>query len=270
MKIIALMGCKGGITKTSLTVNLAAGLARAGLRVLVMDTDWQASATVSMGVMARPSLAELILSNFEFQDVVTLVAPLFHGGTGEVFVLPTDASNLEVERSADTVPLIYQRLPELDGWADVVLVDTSPAVNELNTAMYYAADYVLLPTTLDKLSIVGLRNTFTFLKQAAQQGQSKGYNVASILGIVPNRFSARQKVERDNLGYVRGKYEDVCPVFTEMRDLTVWKQAVQMRQSIFAYQPEDDPSARRSARTAAREIMPVVEGILAVVKGAAV
>lgn len=270
MKVIAVMGCKGGITKTSLTVNLAAGIARAGLRVLVMDTDWQASATVSMGVPARPGLAELILSNLEFQEVIVPVRQKFHGGNGELYALPTDASNIRLERDLNTVPTVHSRLPELEGWADFVLVDTSPAINELNTAMYYAADYVLLPTTMDKLSITGLKNTFTFLKQAAQQGMDTGYKVASILGIVPNRFKAREKVERDNLGYIRGKYEDVCPVFPEMRDLTVWKQSVQLRSSIFAYQPEDDPSARRSARTAAHEVQPVVDGILRLVQGAAV
>jgi chromosome partitioning protein len=270
MKIIALMGCKGGITKTTMTVNLAAGLARAGLRVLVVDTDWQASATTSMGIKARPGLAELVLSNHEFQEVILPVDRAFHDGSGDLFVLPTDTSNMEIERNPDTVPILYQRFGELRNWADVVLMDTSPGINELNTAMYYVSDYVLLPTTLDKLALVGLKNTFAFLKSASAKGTAAGYRSAAVLGIVPNRFSPREKVERDNKGYLHGKYEDVCHVFDEMRDLTIWKQAVQMKKSIFAYQPADDPSARRAARAAAHEIMPVVEGILQVVQGAAV
>lgn len=264
MKIISLIGRKGGITKTTLADNLAAGAALRGLRVVLVDADGQANTCRLTGVKPEPGFYNLILGESEFADVLKPVKPAFLGGAGELYVLPTDDSQRVVEQDKTAAALILERFEELNGWADLVLVDTSPGITEVHAAFYLASDYVLLPTTLDYLGITSLQSTMSYLASAAGIGAADGLKAADLLGIVPNCFAASEKVQQANVGYLRGKYESQCTVFSPLRSLTVWKQAAQMRQSIYAYRPEDDYNARRQSRIAANELQPVLDAVLSV------
>lgn len=259
--IIALMGRKGGITKTTTATNLAAALALNGLRTVLVDADGQANTTSIVRAKPEPGFFRLLLEDREFAEVLRPVSVEFLGQAAEFYVLPSDDSQRQVEQYDKTAPLIVQRFEELDGWADAVIVDTSPGITEVHAGFYYAADYVLLPTTLEFASVKSLASTLTYLTAAQDAGRKANYDTAQILGIIPNRFAAAEKVQQSNVGYLRGKYEQYT-VFPAIRNLTVWNQAAQMRQSIYAYAPEDDYNARRQARIAANEFKPVVDAVM--------
>lgn len=261
-QVIAIMGRKGGITKTTVAANLAAGCARAGLRTVLVDADGQASACRMVGVEAEPGFFNLILGDREFNEVLRPVPTKFIGESGECFILPTDDSQRQVEQHSDTAARIYERFQEIRDWADVVIVDTSPGITEVHAGFYYAADYILAPTTLEALSLGSLQKTLAYRDEAMARGQKGGYPVAQILGILPNRFVAAEKIEQSNVGFLKGRYSERWTVFEAMRNLTVWKQAGQLKQSIFAYAPKDDYSARRQARTAANEFAPILNSVL--------
>lgn len=261
MKIISLMGRKGGITKTTLATNLAAGCARAGLKTLLVDADGQANTSRIVRVSPQPGFANLILADREFSDVLLPVPPSFAGVQADFFILPSDDSQRQVEQNPETPAIIFERFGELDSTFDVVIVDTPPGITEVHAGFYFVSDYVLLPTTLEFSSITSLGSTLTYLASAAQAGAASGYPTAQIMGIVPNRFAAREKVQQSNVGYLKGKYEQYN-VFEAMRDMTVWNQASQLRQSIFAYMPDDDYNARKQARKAANEFRPVLDAVL--------
>jgi cellulose biosynthesis protein BcsQ len=262
MKVFSVLGFKGGITKTSLAVNLAAGFARSGLRTVLLDMDAQANSTTIMRAKAAPGIYNLILADHEFKDVVQIVSPKFCGMDCPLFLVPSNPSQSLVDKNDATPSLICERIEELDGWADVVVIDTSPGATETHAGVYYASDFVILPTTLQMFSLQSLAMTISFLANAAEKGRGKGYEPGAVLGIAPNCFSTNARVEQSNFGYVRGKYDDHYNVFPAMRKLTVWDQAAQLRQSIFAYEPADDYNTRRQAKAAVHEFNAIMQAAL--------
>lgn len=285
VKIITLMGRKGGITKTTLAANLAAGCVRAGARTLLVSADGQANldditcsaAIIKDGVIrfkqfqGAPGMYRLLLEDADFSDVLISVPARYAGIDGHFFLLPTDdGGNRKLEQNSKTPSLIYQRFGELEGHFDVVIVDTSPAITEIHAGFYYTSDYVLLPTTLEYASIASLGSTLTYLATAAKEGRAAGYPVAQVLGIVPNCYRTSEGIQRENKGFLVGRYAERFTVFEAIRDLTAWNQANQNRQSVYAYLPEGDYSGQRRAKTAANELRPVLDAVLGVIEGAKV
>lgn len=260
-KIFSLIGRKGGITKTTLSVNLAAGCARAGLKTLLVDADGQGNASTYVRLQPHDAFHSLVLGDAEFADVLKPVPVDFHG-QGDLWLLSSWNLQQQVEGNKETPSRIYDRFSELEGVFDVVIVDTSPGTTEVHAGFYYTSDYVLLPTVCDFMSIKSLESTFSYLAKAAEEGAAAGFPVAEILGIIPNRFAGAQKVQQANVGYLRGRYDQQFTVFPFLRDLTVWLQAAQFKQSIFCYAPADDYGARRQARMAAAELSPVLDSIV--------
>lgn len=268
---ITIMGRKGGITKSTLAVNIAAGCARAGLRTLLIDADGQGNATESMRIKREDGFYALVLEDAEFNDVIRPVSSEFAGGEYELYCLPSADGMQAVEKHSETPTIVYERFQELRGVMDVVIVDTSPGITEVHSAMYYTSDYVLLPTLCEFASIKSLGTTLSYLRYAETLGAEQGLPVADVLGIVPNRFSASEKVQQVNLGVIHGKYGKrhggPYEIFPPMRNLTVWNQAAQLRQCIQAYQLTDDYNARRQARVATAEIQPLVQRVIEIANG---
>lgn len=263
MKVFSVLGFKGGVTKTTLAANLAAGFARSGLRTVLLDMDAQANSTIIMRAKPAPGIYNLLLADSKFKDVVQLVSPKFSGMECPLFLVPSDPSQSAVDKNPKTPSLICERIEGLRNWADVIVIDTSPGATESHAGVYYASDFVLLPTTMQMFSLQGLAMTVQFLNNAAEIGHDKGYQPGAVLGIVPNCFSANERIQQSNFGYIRGKYDDHFNVFPPIRKLTVWDQAVHLRQSIFAYNPVDDYNARRQAKAAVREFDAVMQAALA-------
>lgn len=259
MKIIAVKGQKGGVGKTTLAVNIAAWLARVGLRTLLVDADKQGNASVSVDIAPHDGLFKLLMEDREFADVLVPVDRKFHG-EGELWLLSSWTQNMTLEYDKETPGLIYERFQELEGAMDAVVVDTSPGQTEIHAGLYYCADFVLLPTQLDWMSLYSLGSSIAFLEVAKVRGEVAGYPSAQLLGIVPNMFMARERVQTENFGWLKGKYDGECRVFDFLRNMTVWRQASAMRQSIYEFKA-DDPKASAKARL---ELQPVVDAVLSV------
>lgn len=255
--VIAVLGRKGGITKTTLAATLAANLARGGLRTVLIDADGQGNATQMVGQRRAPGMHDVMLNDAEWADCLLPVGQTFTGETEqlrEMYVLPSDDSQRELEAHPAAAGRIAERMAELRGMCDVIVVDTSPGITEVHAGMYVAADWALLPTSMEWAAISSLQHTLAYL-EATKRAAGTG---ATALAIVPNLFSASEKIQRENYGYLRGRYGHQITVLEPMRRLTVWAQASQLKQSIWAYEPADDYNARRMARTAAGEAMELV------------
>lgn len=254
-------GRKGGLGKTLVAKTLAAGCARAGLRTVLVDADGQGNASQGTRIKPHDAFYELIISDAEFSDVLKPVSAVFHG-EGELWLLSAWSRQMQVEMNDNTPKLIYERFQELEGWADVVIVDTSPGITHVHAGFYYASDYIILPTLCDMPSISSLSSTFSYLAQAGEAGRAAGYPAAQVLGILPNCFSGKEKVQQVNLGIVIGKYGDANHIFNVMRNLTIWRQADQLRQSIYTLTDDADYQTRRQSRAASSEFQPVLDAVL--------
>jgi chromosome partitioning protein len=264
--ILSVMGRKGGITKTTVATNLAAACAGAGLFTVLVEMDGQGNASEAMGIKPRDDFHDLMLGNCEWSDVLQPALTTFTDG--ELFALSASDLTREVEENPNTPSMIYERLKLLRGWADVVIVDTSPGITQVHAGCYYASDYVLLPTLCELDSVNSVSKTLGFLKTANEAGAAAGYPAAEVLGIIPNRYPSGERNAQFLLGVVQGRFGHEYPILGPIRDATVWASARRTEHSIFTYQGANY-AERRSINVARKDFEQVAQVVIAKVKAEA-
>jgi flagellar biosynthesis protein FlhG len=147
-RVIAVASGKGGVGKTSLTVNLAIALAREGKRAVVLDGDLGlANVDVLLGVHPRYTLEHVVSGQRSLGEVM-VPAP------GGIWVVP-GASGLEAlaDLSEEQRQYLISSLAELDGRVDVLLIDTAAGVSREVSAFLEAAPEVIVVTTPEPTAI---------------------------------------------------------------------------------------------------------------------
>jgi cellulose biosynthesis protein BcsQ len=260
--ILSILGRKGGIGKTTFAKNICAAAALQGYTTILIDADGQGNATDGVRVKRFDGFRTLLMENAEWSDVLQPVPVEFTGAEAHnFFVLPASDRQVEVEQHPETPALIYDRMQDLRGYADIVVCDLPPGTSNSHIGLYYASDYVLLPTLCEFDSVQSLGSTISYLNNAAESGRKVGYKAAQVLGIAPNRFIVTERVHQTNSGYVRGKYDAHYTVFNPLRDLAVWRKASQLRMSIFALSEMGVYAERVEARKAISELAPITNTI---------
>ncbi|OYW58500.1 MAG: chromosome partitioning protein ParA [Rhodobacterales bacterium 32-66-7] len=158
--ILALANQKGGVGKTTTAINLAAGLAELGKRVLLVDIDPQGNTSTGLGVRpdARKKTSyDLIVDSIGLQDVVI---PTDIDG---VSVIPANAdlssADLDIVSNEKRSYLLHDALhrPEMAGFGfDYVLIDCPPALSLLTINALVACDSVLVPLQCEFFALEGL------------------------------------------------------------------------------------------------------------------
>ena len=157
-KVIAITNQKGGVAKTTSTVNLGVGLAQKGKRVLLVDADPQASLTVSLGIK-QPDELQVSLSTVMQAVIEDKPLPqdygIIHPGEG-VDLLP---ANIELSSLEVSLFNTMSRESSLKGYLDTVkskydyvLIDCMPSLGMMTINALVAADSVLIPTQPNYLS----------------------------------------------------------------------------------------------------------------------
>jgi chromosome partitioning protein len=186
MPILALANRKGGVAKTTSTVNIAAELTAAGYRVLCCDLDPQASLTLIAGLVPdrlpdeQTALAALLPELVE-PDPDRLCAPAPWGG--ELMPANQHLANAEVALTAGSAAGPHQRLAialeELAGRYDFVLVDSPPSMGKLVLNAICACDHLLVPVAADYVSVGGLDRLLEVVEQVRRFERKE----LSILGV---------------------------------------------------------------------------------------
>lgn len=154
MRKIAVALAKGGVGKTTTAVNLAAGLARHGQRVLVIDADTQGQVSRSLGVNPVAGLGELALGEAD-KDQAILPARenlwLLAGGRSLAGL-----KMLINRKEYAGEQTLAEALAPVDGAYDFVILDTPPGWDTLTINALFYADEVLAPVSLEVLTLQGL------------------------------------------------------------------------------------------------------------------
>jgi chromosome partitioning protein len=191
-RIIGVLNYKGGTGKTTTVVNLAAGLAMRGARVLCIDLDAQGSLATYLGVRYTHSLTHLLQGQVEPQACIVR-------GRDNLDLIASDSSLLQAEGELwrmDDNRFARQVLPgkmqSIDGY-DYVFLDYPPSVSLLSEGSLLYVQEIIVPVSMSYLALVGTRQVIQALKTI---GQTHEHRVLLSL-IVPTFYYARLRKDRD-------------------------------------------------------------------------
>lgn len=262
--VILIHNEKGGPGKTTLTVNLACALAKRGWRVMVLDGDPQGHATIRLGIKKSHGLYDLLVREAEWKDVARGIAPERFGipgetlPTGKLWVVPSNVETRNISQSISDSMLVRQRIEELAGIVDIVLIDTSPTPSLLHGAFFSAAKFIIYPTELTYSSFDGLTESILHRMAADKERQQKwGIPPVKVAGIIPTKY--KKTSEHDtNLAQLNENFPNL--VWPLVRERTAWQASESYQVPVYNYEPNGK---------AALELWELVDRLESVVNGAA-
>lgn len=225
-KTVALCNQKGGVAKTTTTVNLGAALAHSGKRVLLIDNDPQGSLTVSLG--DEPDKLETTLSTLLEKTVseaeIGEGEGVIHHIEGMDFIPANmELSGLEVSlvnvMSRETVLRRY--IEQIKDQYEYILIDCNPSLGMLTLNALAAADEVLIPVEAQYLSARGMELLLRTVRMVQRQINPK-LSIAGVLLTKAQRGASHPKriaeVIRSNYGAHIPIFETVIPLSVRAAD----------------------------------------------------
>lgn len=191
--VIAVANQKGGVAKTTSTINLATALTQAGCKVMVIDSDPQSSLSIVWGINPR-RMQELDSAGLTYYFGLVKNKPLLDlvisGSDNSPSLIPASIrlANAETELASPfgTASILKEKLDSLRGLFDVILIDCPPTLSLLTVNALTASDAVLIPVKTDFISVMGL----TLLLDTVENVKRRANPTLEILGILPTLFNA--------------------------------------------------------------------------------
>ena len=216
-RIIAVANQKGGVGKTTTAINLAASLALAERRVLLVDVDPQANMTSGVGLRDQPSPAGSIYSALTAPDLDIDLAPLIRQTAVEgLSVIPADRDLTGAEIEMVGLLAREQRLRRLvrplGDRFDYVFIDCPPSLGLLTLNALVAADSVLIPLHCEYFALEGLADLVTTLRRVRAALNPTLDIEGVLLTMYDERTNLGQAVARDVRQFFKEKtFETVIP-----------------------------------------------------------
>ena len=220
---------KGGTGKTTLSTLYAAFRAIRGDRVLLVDLDPQANATLSFDLEPTPGLYNSVVRGASLESQVVAPHPaswLPEGmaAKGSLHLLPGNSETVAIVHSVDDPESLSRVINEAEAFADLVIIDTPPSGGMLMAFAWQAVDYAVIPVQLEMLSMHGLMGS---LRRAARSH-------VRLAGIVPNMVqnTALHAHYMDTLRTTAS--ENGWNVMAPIARRIEWAESSEFRQMIFA------------------------------------
>ena len=249
-RIISMANQKGGVAKTTSTVNLAAALKERGNRVLVVDLDPQSNLTMSFGIdpeRLEQSMFDVLVHRLPMQTII-------HQREVDVAAASIDLAGAELALSAmiGRERSLEKAISAVKSDYDFILIDTPPSLGLLTINAFTASTGVIVPVQLEYLSLRGLVQ----LESTLQMIREHLNPVVHIEGILPTMVEGRTIHGREALDLLQANFQDL--VFeTRIKKSVKLAEAPVQGGSVLSYQP--DGAGANAYRALAEEVLSRVE-----------
>jgi chromosome partitioning protein len=212
-RILCIANQKGGVGKTTTALNLAAGLAKAGMRTLLIDLDPQCNATSGAG--GKPTPRHPLVQQMPLRDAFQ------HTQTPNLLLLPGSRSFDDIESLANTAEADAETLLEhlSRGMTDFdfVLIDCPPSLGSLTRAALAASSEVFMPIQCEYFAMEGLTQMIHVIREVMQQRPGK----LEFGGILLTMYDPRLELTGEVDAEVRDFFGDIVFQTVIPRDVAV-------------------------------------------------
>jgi chromosome partitioning protein len=245
-QVIALANQKGGVAKTTTTLNLAVAFKEQGFNVLGVDLDPQGNLTMSQGMdpdTVERSMFDVLVHSLPIDEVI-------HRTEIDLAVSSIDLAGAELALSSmiGRERALQKGLLPARSRYDYILVDTPPSLGLLTINALTAADSVIVPVQCEYLSLRGLvqlENTLTMIRENLNP-------TVEIRGILPTMYDGRTLHSREAVEMLKENFGDL--VFaTRIRKTVRYAEAPVQGSSVLKYEPSG--TAAQAYRELAKEVL---------------
>jgi chromosome partitioning protein len=225
MSVISIANHKGGVGKTTTAVNLAAGIARQGYSVLMIDLDPQANATYSLGFKKQEkSIFNVLAFNEPIRRIIQ--------SNDTLDIAPSSIHLAGFEKNNDVGKefILSEALEDIRSDYDFILIDCPPSLGALTISALTASDFAIIALQPEFLAIQGMADFIKILRTV----KTRMNKDLELLGIVITQFDNRKVLHKEILEHTRQSYGEM--VFeSQIRGNISLAEAQSMGQDIFAY-----------------------------------
>jgi chromosome partitioning protein len=245
-RVIAFANQKGGVAKTTSTLNLAVAMKEQGYRVLMIDLDPQGNLTMSQGFNPDDidrSMFDVLVHKLPIEEVV-------RNAEADLAVASIDLAGAELALSSmiGRERTLEKSLAPIKERYDYILIDTPPSLGLLTINAFVAADGVIVPVQTEYLSLRGLvqlENTLSMVRENLNPN-------VEIMGILPTMYDRRLLHSREAVEILKENFGDLV-YNTRIRKTIRYAEAPVKGQSVLAYDPEGE--AAGMYRDLAKEVL---------------
>lgn len=250
--VITITSQKGGVGKTTTADSLAAGLAKRGKEVLLIDLDPQGQAGTALGIPPEPGVFYLLTMGNTPQSTTFVRQWIRQTGREHLWLIPGSQETMAAQTvlNAQNKPVSHIReaiAPFMRTGLDYIVFDTAPSVGGIQERAIWAADLAIIPTATEFLALDGVKKVAETMRTLQLE---KGWQGA-LLGVLPTFFDEQTRESQSSLRDLQSAFGD--RVLQPIHRATVLRECPAEGRTIF----EKDPLSR-----AAKEYWRLVDEVL--------
>lgn len=233
MKILAIINQKGGVGKTTTSINLSAGLAMQGKKVLLIDLDPQAHTTIGLGIESeshRLAINDVLIKKRDIKEAIVKTS------IKNLYLVP---SHIRLDRTEQQLtPELFREtflskaISKLN--YDFIVIDCRPTLGTLTINALYACNFIIIPCEIGRYALEGFSDLMETIDNVKN---SDAGNKENFIRILLTKYEARNKISNDWVWQQLEPYKKI--IFTTViRKNEALNQAHMAQEPIFLYKPD--------------------------------